>query len=121
MLPRSELRMAYVDLLDRWSDVLTAAGREAECVEVGRLLLRQDPCREDVHRLMRCHGRFGRTSPPATVGVVMPSGLEIGEALRQYERCRRALCETPGLEPARPRRHSPAHCGSACRFCRPPS
>ena len=87
MLPREELRMAYVDLLDRWSDVLAAAGRESECVEVGRLLLREDPCREDVHRLiMRCHARFGRTS----------------EALRQYERCRRALRETLGLEPSAP-------------------
>jgi DNA-binding SARP family transcriptional activator len=87
MLPREELRMAYVDLLDRWSGVLAAAGRDSECVEVGRLVLRQDPCREDVHRLiMRCQARFGRTS----------------EALRQYERCRRALHETLGLEPSAP-------------------
>jgi DNA-binding SARP family transcriptional activator len=51
------------------------------------LVLRQDPCREDVHRLiMRCQARFGRTS----------------EALRQYERCRRALRETLGLEPSAP-------------------
>ncbi len=79
--------MTYVDLLDRWSGVLAAAGREAECVEVGRLVLRQDPCREDVHRLiMRCQARFGRTS----------------EALRQYERCRNALRETLGLEPSAP-------------------
>jgi DNA-binding SARP family transcriptional activator len=87
MLPREELRMAYVDLLDRWSGVLAAAGRDSECVEVGRLVLRQDPCREDVHRLiMRCQARFGRTS----------------EALRQYDRCRRALRETLGLEPSAP-------------------
>jgi DNA-binding SARP family transcriptional activator len=87
MLPREELRMAYVDLLDRWSGVLAAAGRESECVEVGRLVLRQDPCREDVHRLiMRCQARFGRTS----------------EALRQYERCRRALRETLDVEPSAP-------------------
>jgi len=87
VLPREELRMTYVDLLDRWSGVLSAAGRESECVEVGRLVLRQDPCREDVHRLiMRCQARFGRTS----------------EALRQYERCRRALRETLGLEPSAP-------------------
>jgi DNA-binding SARP family transcriptional activator len=87
MLPREELRMAYVDLLDRWSGVLAAAGRDSDCVEVGRLVLRQDPCREDVHRLiMRCQARFGRTS----------------EALRQYERCRRALRETLGLEPSAP-------------------
>jgi DNA-binding SARP family transcriptional activator len=87
MLPREELRMAYVDLLDRWSGVLAAAGRDSDCVEVGRLVLRQDPCREDVHRLiMRCQARFGRTS----------------EALQQYERCRRALRETLGLEPSAP-------------------
>jgi DNA-binding SARP family transcriptional activator len=87
MLPREELRMAYVDLLDRWSGVLAAAGRDSDCVEVGRLVLRQDPCREDVHRLiMRCQARLGRTS----------------EALRQYERCRRALRETLGLEPSAP-------------------
>jgi DNA-binding SARP family transcriptional activator len=87
MLPREELRMTYVDLLDRWSGVLAAAGRDSECVEVGRLVLRQDPCREDVHRLiMRCQARFGRTS----------------EALRQYERCRRALHETLGLKPSAP-------------------
>ncbi len=87
MLPREELRMAYVDLLDRWSGVLAAAGRDSECVEVGRLVLRQDACREDVHRLiMRCQASFGRTS----------------EALRQYERCRRALRETLGLEPSAP-------------------
>ena len=87
MLPREELRMAYVDLLDRWSGVLAAAGRESECVEVGRLVLRQDPCREDFHRLiMRCQARFGRTS----------------EALRQYERCRLALREALGVEPSAP-------------------
>ena len=87
MLPREELRMAYVDLLDRWSGVLAATGRESECVEVGRLLLREDPCREDVHRLvMRCQARSGRTS----------------EALRQYERCRHALRECLGLEPSAP-------------------
>jgi DNA-binding SARP family transcriptional activator len=87
MLPREELRMAYVDLLDRWSGVLAAAGRESECVEVGRLVLRQDPCREDFHRLiMRCLARFGRTS----------------EALRQYERCRHALREALGVEPSAP-------------------
>jgi DNA-binding SARP family transcriptional activator len=87
MLRREELRMAYLDLLDRWSGVLDAAGRNAECIEVGRLVLRQDPCREDVHRLiMRCQACFGRTS----------------EALRQYERCRRALRDTLGLEPSAP-------------------
>jgi DNA-binding SARP family transcriptional activator len=67
--------------------VLAAAGRDSECVEVGRLVLRQDPCREDVHRLiMRCQARFGR----------------ISDALRQHERCRRARWETLGLEPSAP-------------------
>jgi DNA-binding SARP family transcriptional activator len=87
MLPREELRMAYVDLLDRWSGVLAAAGREPECVEVCRLVLRKDSCREDVHRLiMRCQARVGRTS----------------DALRQYELCRRALRDTLGVEPSAP-------------------
>jgi two-component SAPR family response regulator len=89
MLPRETLRMTYLDLLDRWTGLLAAAGRDAECIEVGQLVLRQDPCREDVHRLvMRCHAHLGGTA----------------QALRQYEVCRRALHETMGVEPSSPTR-----------------
>jgi DNA-binding SARP family transcriptional activator len=78
VLERERLRMAYQELLFAVAATRFAAGEYPAAVDVARRLLREDPCREDAHRL------------------VMRSLAEMGlrsQALRQYRLCSRALAD----------------------------
>jgi pentatricopeptide repeat protein len=60
-------------------------GSLGPCIAVAQLILQQDPCREDAHRLlMRCYAQQGR----------------VHEALRQFELCSRAFATTLGGGPS---------------------
>jgi DNA-binding SARP family transcriptional activator len=86
LLPRETLRVTYLDVLDRLAALNLAKGSFGPCVAVAQLILQQDPCREDAHRLlMRCYAQQGR----------------VHEALRQFELCSRALATTLGGGPSR--------------------
>ena len=76
LLPREALRVSYLDLLDRLVALHLAHDNLGPCMAVAQLILQQDPCREDAHRMiMRCCAQQGR----------------VHEALRQFELCSRAL------------------------------
>jgi DNA-binding SARP family transcriptional activator len=76
MLARETLRVAYLDLLDRLAALHLTTQQIGPCIAVAQLILQQDPCREDAHRLlMRCYARQGR----------------VNEAARQYSLCTRIL------------------------------
>lgn len=61
LLPREALRLAYVDVLDRVTQLLVAAGNLDECISNAKRILDVDPCREDAHRLlMHCYAEQGR-------------------------------------------------------------
>ncbi len=97
VLPREALRIRYLDILDRLTALYIEGGRVTECIATARLVLQQDACREDAHRLlMHCYARQGRThqafrqfdlccdalrtmldAPPS------PATLQVYEALRQ--------------------------------------
>jgi DNA-binding SARP family transcriptional activator len=86
LLPRETLRVTYLDVLDRLAALHLAKERFDRCIAVAQLILQQDPCREDAHRLlMRCYAQQGR----------------LHEALRQFELCTRALTTTLGSRPSR--------------------
>jgi DNA-binding SARP family transcriptional activator len=86
LLPRETLRVTYLDVLDRLAALHLAKGSLGPCIAVAQLILQQDPCREDAHRLlMRCYAQQGR----------------VHEALRQFEFCSRALATTLGSGPSR--------------------
>jgi DNA-binding SARP family transcriptional activator len=86
LLPRETLRVAYLDVLDRLAALHLAKESFGPCIAVAQLILQQDPCREDAHRLlMRCYAQQGR----------------VHEALRQFEFCSRALATTLGSGPSR--------------------
>jgi DNA-binding SARP family transcriptional activator len=76
IFPRERLRMLYGDVLDRLSDLQWRSADYEGCIATAGLILEQDPCREDAHRLlMRCYVAQGRPH----------------QALRQFEACRRML------------------------------
>jgi DNA-binding SARP family transcriptional activator len=86
LLPRETLRVTYLDVLDRLAALHLTKESLGPCIAVAQLILQQDPCREDAHRLlMRCFAQQGR----------------VHEALRQYELCSRALATTLGGGPSR--------------------
>lgn len=86
LLPRETLRVTYLDVLDRLAALHLAKESLGPCIAVAQLILQQDPCREDAHRLlMRCYAKQGR----------------VHEALRQFEFCARALATTLGSAPSR--------------------
>lgn len=85
LLPRENLRIRYIEALDRLARLLLANNDVDECIAVGHRMLEVDPCREDAHRLlMRCYARQGR----------------VYQALRQYEFCCRILSATIETQPA---------------------
>jgi DNA-binding SARP family transcriptional activator len=76
VLPRERLRVAYLDILDRLSQIHFDQGQYANCITLCQLALRRDACREDIHcLLMRCYSRQGQRHL----------------ALRQYQICVEAL------------------------------
>ena len=55
---RERLRIAYLDMLDRLSQIYFSQERYSACRTACQLLLIKDPCREDAHcLLMRCYSR----------------------------------------------------------------
>ncbi|MDH3500433.1 MAG: winged helix-turn-helix domain-containing protein [Acidimicrobiia bacterium] len=86
VFPRERMRMMYGDVLDRLADHQWRTMDHQGCITTAQLILEQDPCREDAHRLlMRCYAAQGRTH----------------QALRQFDSCRRVLKATLAANPAR--------------------
>ena len=82
---REDLRLCYLDTLDRLSALRLSSGDYAGCVAVSLKLLAYDNCREDAHcRLMRCYSHQGQ--------------LQL--ALRQYHSCAAALRTELSVAPA---------------------
>ena len=82
---REELREARRRAALELADLELAAGRPADAVAPLEALLAADPTDEAAHRaLMQAHAAAGRRA----------------EALRQYERCRRALADELGVGPS---------------------
>ena len=82
---RERLRVRFLDVLDRLSEIAFVQGRYDTCIEVGHRILREDCCREDTHRrIMRCHSRQGRP--------------HLG--LRQYHTCVESLRVELAVEPS---------------------
>jgi DNA-binding SARP family transcriptional activator len=87
VLPRETRRTTYLDVLDRMTSLYLANNQIPECIAAARLILCQDDCREDAHRLlMRCYALQGR----------------FHQAIRQFEVCRSTLQATLGSLPSPP-------------------
>ena len=85
VLDRERLRIAYLDTLDRLSQIYFSQERYAACITVCQLILTRDRCREDAHcLLMRCYSRQG----------------QYHLALRQYQICVEALYAELDIDPA---------------------
>lgn len=83
-LQREQMRLAYLDTLDRLGQIYFSQGQYAACANLCQMILARDSCREDAHcRLMRCYYRQGQQHL----------------ALRQYQACVRALEFDLGVEP----------------------
>jgi DNA-binding SARP family transcriptional activator len=84
ILDRERLRVAYLDTLDRLSQIYFWQEHYAACVTICQLLLARDRCREDTHcLLMRCYSRQGQHHL----------------ALRQYQICVEALQSELQVDP----------------------
>jgi DNA-binding SARP family transcriptional activator len=82
---RERLRVTYLDVLDRLSQIYFDQERYAMCIAICQLILSRDRCREDAHcLLMRCYSRQGQHPL----------------ALRQYQLCVEALRMELDVEPA---------------------
>jgi DNA-binding SARP family transcriptional activator len=85
ILDRERLRVAYLDTLDRLSQIYFSQERYAACIAVCQLILNRDRCREDAHcLLMRCYSRQRQHHL----------------ALYQYQVCVEALRAELDVEPA---------------------
>jgi DNA-binding SARP family transcriptional activator len=85
VLTRERLRVAYLDTVDRFSQICFSQDNYAACVTLCQLILTRDRCREDTHcRLMRCYSRQGQDHL----------------ALRQYQSCVEALRAELDVAPA---------------------
>jgi DNA-binding SARP family transcriptional activator len=85
VLEREHLRIAYLDTLDRLSQIYFSQERFAACITVCQHILTRDHCREDAHcLLMRCYSRQGQCHL----------------ALRQYQICVEALEAELEVEPS---------------------
>nr|WP_046284310.1 BTAD domain-containing putative transcriptional regulator [Mycobacterium sp. UM_NZ2] len=85
VLERERVRAMYLDLLDQLLSRAEAAGDFRSGLRYGSLVLRQDRAHERTHRRVM---RLYQMSGDRTGG------------LRQFERCRAALAEELGVEPA---------------------
>ena len=84
VLPREQLLLTYLDVLDRLSGCYFGQHQYGACVALCRQLVARDPCREDAHRrLMRCYSRQGQPHL----------------ALRQYQACVDALHQELLVDP----------------------
>ncbi|MEO7908732.1 MAG: BTAD domain-containing putative transcriptional regulator [Roseiflexaceae bacterium] len=85
VITRERLRIAYLDTLDRLSQIYFSQGQYGSCASLCQHMLTQDNCREDAHcRLMRCYSRQGQHHL----------------ALRQYQICVKTLRDELDVEPA---------------------
>jgi DNA-binding SARP family transcriptional activator len=85
ILDRERLRIAYLDTLDRLSQIYFEEERYSACRTACQLILQRDPCREDAHcLLMRCYSRQRQHHL----------------ALRQYQVCAEMLRSELQVEPA---------------------
>lgn len=85
ILDRERLRIAYLDTLDRLSQIYFEEEHYSACRTACQLILIKDPCREDAHcLLMRCYSR--QRQPHL--------------ALYQYQVCVEALRGELQVEPA---------------------
>lgn len=85
VLDRERLRVAYLNTLDRLSQIHFSQEQYAACIRLCQLILNRDLCREDAHcRLMQCYSRLGQ-------GPL---------ALRQYQICVEALRNELEVDPA---------------------
>jgi DNA-binding SARP family transcriptional activator len=81
---REGLKDQYLTILARVADARLRAGDYERCIELCRLLLEQDSCREDTFRvLMLCHAKLGQR----------------GRVKRWYELCVETLRTTLDAEP----------------------
>jgi DNA-binding SARP family transcriptional activator len=79
------LRLAYLDTLDRLSQICFGQGQYGLCASLCQRILIQDSCREDAHcRLMRCYSRQRQH--------------HLG--LRQYQICVKTLRDELEVEPS---------------------
>jgi DNA-binding SARP family transcriptional activator len=84
VLERERLRARYLSLWAHLGDHHYASGQYEEALANALSLLRNDPCREDAHRMvMRCYVRLGQRA----------------QALRQYRACVHALDDEFGARP----------------------
>jgi DNA-binding SARP family transcriptional activator/tetratricopeptide (TPR) repeat protein len=84
VLIRERLRVAYLDTLDRLSQIYFGQGVYNPCGMLCQLILARDACREDAHcRLMRCYSRQH----------------QYHLALRQYQVCVDALRAELDIDP----------------------
>ncbi len=84
MLQREQLRLAYLDMLERLGQIYFSQGQYGACATLCQQILARDNCREDAHcRLMRCYSRQSQHHM----------------ALRQYQSCIKALADELGVEP----------------------
>lgn len=85
VLDRERLRIAYLDTLDRLSQIYFEEEHYSACRSACQLILARDPCREDAHcLLMQCYSR--QRQPHL--------------ALYQYQMCVEALRGELQVEPA---------------------
>jgi DNA-binding SARP family transcriptional activator len=85
VITRERLRIAYLDTLDRLSQIYFSQGQYGSCASLCQHMLTQDNCREDAHcRLMRCYSRQGQQHL----------------ALRQYQICVKTLRDELDVEPS---------------------
>jgi DNA-binding SARP family transcriptional activator len=81
---REHLRISYLDMLDRLSQIYFNQEQYLACIALCRRILERDNCREDAHRcLMRCYSRQGQRHL----------------ALRQYLSCVEALRAELDVDP----------------------
>jgi DNA-binding SARP family transcriptional activator len=85
VITRERLRIAYLDTLDRLSQIYFSQGQYGSCASLCQHMLTQDNCREDAYcRLMRCYSRQSQHHL----------------ALRQYQICVKTLRNELDVEPA---------------------
>jgi DNA-binding SARP family transcriptional activator len=85
ILDRERLRVAYLETLDRLSQIYFNQERYAACIASCQRILARDRCREDAHRLLMCS--YSRQE-------------QYHLAIRQYQVCHDALREELQVKPA---------------------
>jgi DNA-binding SARP family transcriptional activator len=85
VVERERLRQLRVHALEEACGRLLAQGRVPDAIDVGLRAVSMEPLRESAHRLV--------------IEAHLAEG-NVGEALRQYERCRRQLEQDLGVRPS---------------------